>query len=107
MHTFELMLGYRWWADCHAVFKDNRICRSTRAVFFLSTHVCTCTETQLVHMCLHKMCTPVFFEQEVLRVLAELNESEITGITTHDFPSSFKSSCAVIIRQLSKINNPH
>ena len=42
---------------------------------------------------LHKMYLRVFFEQEVLRVLAELNKSEITciacaRITTHDFPLS-------------------
>ena len=106
VHTFELMLGYTWWADCHhgAFFKDNRIYRSTRAVFFFTTNVCARTETQLVHTCLHKMCPPVFFEQEVLRVLAELNENEITAITTRDFPSSLS---AVIICQLSKINNPH
>ena len=54
--------------------------RSTCAAFFLSTHVCTCTEAQLVQVCLHKMYPRVFFEQNVLRGLAKLNAIEITGI---------------------------
>ena len=50
-------------------------------------------EAQLVHAWLHKMYPRVFIEQEVLRVLTELNAIEITciacaHITTCDFHSS-------------------
>ena len=67
--------------------------RSTCAAFFLSTHLCTCTKEHLVHTCLHKMYPRVFFEQEVLRALAEFNAVKIVRmvcarITTHDFHSS-------------------
>ena len=69
-----------WWAICYAVYKDIRVYRLTHTVFFSSTHLCTSTDPQMVHTCLHKMCPQVFFEQEVLCVLPELNESEITHI---------------------------
>ena len=51
------------------------------------------TKKHLVHACLHKIYLRVFFEQEVLRVLAELNTIEIARIvcariTTGDFHSS-------------------
>ena len=52
-----------------------------------------CTKKHLVHPCLHKIYLRVFFQQEVLRVLAELNKIEIARIvcariTTRDFHSS-------------------
>ena len=72
--------------------KDNRTYRSTHAVFFSSTNFCTRTEPQLVHTCLHKMYPPVFFFPVVLRVLAEINMSEIMHITTRDFPSSLNQA---------------
>ena len=67
--------------------------RLTRAAFFSSTHLCTHTKEHLVHACLHKMYPQVFLEQEVLRVLAELNAVEIAcivyaRITTCKFYSS-------------------
>ena len=73
---------------------------STHAVFFSSTPLCTHAKEQLVHECLHKMYLRVFFEQEVLLVLAELNAVEIARImcafiTTHDFHSS--SNRAVLL----------
>ena len=66
---------------------------STCAAFFSSTHLCTRTKEHLVHACLYKMYPRVFFEQEVLRVLTELNTVEIAHIvcaliTTHNFHSS-------------------
>ena len=67
--------------------------RSIRAAFFSSTHLCTRTEPQLVHECLHETYPQAFFEQAVLRVLAELNTNEYTHnmsarTTTRNFPSS-------------------
>ena len=63
MHTFELRLGYTWWATQST--RTIRMYRSTGAAFFSSTHLCTRTEEQLVHVCLHKMYPRVFFKQEV------------------------------------------
>ena len=65
----------------------------TLAAFFSSTHLCMHTEAQLVRVCLHKMYPRVFFEQEALHVLAQLNAIEIVHITcacitTREFPSS-------------------
>ena len=40
-----------------------------------------------MHACLHKMYPQVFFEQKVLRLLAELNAIEITRITCARFPT--------------------
>ena len=65
----------------------------TRAVLFSSTHLSTRMELYLVHARSHKIYPRVFFEQINLRVLTELNVSQITRIlcariTTHDFPSS-------------------
>ena len=67
--------------------------RSTLAASFLSTHLHIRTKAQLVHACLHKIYPRIFFEQEALRALTELNAIEITyiacaRITTRDFPSS-------------------
>ena len=68
--------------------------RSTHIIFFARTHLCIRVEPQLVHTCLHKMYLQVFFEQVVLRVLAELIVRKIMCIacvgiiTTHDFPLS-------------------
>ena len=67
--------------------------KTTRAAFFSSTHLCTRTKEHLLHVCLHKKYPPVYFEQEVLHVLAELNAVEIAHIacaciTTRDFYSS-------------------
>ena len=61
--------------------------------FFEHSLICTRMEAQLVHAWLHKMYPRVFIEQEVLRVLTELNAIEITcivcaHITTCDFHSS-------------------
>ena len=102
MCTFELMLKNTQWATGHTVYRAICVYRSTRATFFLSTHLCNRTEVQLVHVCLHKMYPQVFFEEEVLRVLAELNTIEITTIeitritcaciTTHDFPLSLNQA---------------
>ena len=93
MRTFELMLGYTWGALRHEVYNNNCLYKLTCAVFFSSTHLGMRTEPQMVHACLHKIYPQVFFEQEVLHVLAELSTSEITRIacvriTTHDFPLS-------------------
>ena len=79
--------------------------RSTRAVFFLSTHLCTCTEPQLIHLCLHGIYPRVFFEQEVLRVLTKLNTSEImciayARITTCDYPLNCTVQCIQKIMHL-------
>ena len=52
--------------------------------FFVSTHLSTHEEPQLVHASLHKMYPQVFFEQVVLRVLAELTAREITHIACKD-----------------------
>ena len=67
--------------------------RSTRAAFFSSTQLCTRAKEHLLHASLHKKYPRVYFEQEVLRVLAELNSVEIARIvcaciTTRDFYSS-------------------
>ena len=52
----------------------------------------------LVYVCLHNMDPPVFFEQEVLRVLAELNAVEIAHIVCACITSlNFKSSYTVRI----------
>ena len=60
--------------------------------FRVATHLCTHTEAQLLHVCLHKMYLQVCFKQKVLRVLAELNEIEITRITTCHFHSSLNQA---------------
>ena len=67
--------------------------RLTRAAFFSNTHLCMRSKEHLVHECLHKIHPRIFFKQEVLRVLAELNAVEIARIacayvTTRDFYSS-------------------
>ena len=69
-----------------------RVHRLTRAAFISITHLCTCTKEHLVIASLHKIYPRAFFEQEVLRVLAELNAVEIARIacaciTTRDFYS--------------------
>ena len=75
--------------------------RSTRAAFSSSTHLCMHTKKHLVHPCLHKMYPQVFFEQEILRVLTELNTVEIARIvcvriTTCDFHSSSNQAVSYI-----------
>ena len=42
----------------------------------------------------------IFLVKEVLRVLAELNASETTRITTHDFPSSLNQAVLYITEQV-------
>ena len=97
------MLGYTWWAICHAVphavHNDNCVYRSTCAVFFLSSYSVTYAHAQSLnwYTCLHEMLSQIFSELVVLRVLAELNASKITHIacarsTTH----YFKSNCTVL-----------
>ena len=91
MRTFEVMFGYTWRAMCNAVYKDNSGAQVDSC--------CILFECSLMHahertsFTLHKMYPPVFFEQEVLHVLAELNVVEIARIacaciTASDFHSS-------------------
>ena len=54
-----------------------RVHRLTRAAFCSNTHLCTRT---MVHACLHELYPRVFLEQEVMRVLSELNAVEIARI---------------------------
>ena len=76
--------------------------RSTRAAFFSSTHLCTLTKEHLEIASLHKMYPRVFFEQEVLRVLTELNVVEMAHIacaciTTRDFNSSSNRAVPYVV----------
>ena len=101
MLTFELILGYTWWAIFHAVLQGQ-------------SHVqvdscCILFEYSLMHVHEATFGTHVFtqnvpvsiFEQEILRVLTELNANEITRImcariTTCDFPTSLNQAVQYI-----------
>ena len=79
-----------WWAICHGVYKDNRMHRLARAVFFSQVLTYARARSRNWHMRAYTKC---IFEQKLLCVLAELNTIEITHIvcariSTHDFPSS-------------------
>ena len=73
--------------------------KSFRATFFSNTHLCTRMEAQLVYACLYEMYQQVFFEQEALRILAELNAIEITRITcAHIIAHNFHSNLNRVYR---------
>ena len=90
MQTFESMFDYTWRAICHEDCKYNLRAQVDSCS---STQLCTRAKEHLLHASLHKSYPRVYFEQEVLRVLAELNSVEIARIvcaciTTRDFYSS-------------------
>ena len=90
MSKFELLLDYTWWAICQEVYEDNlRVQVDSCCILFeyLFMHAHGGTSGTRV---LAQNVPASIFEQEILRVLTELNAIEIAcaRITTCDFHSS-------------------
>ena len=93
MHTFELMLGYAWWAICHTIYKDNSHAQTDLCCILLEYSLMhTHKETSGTRVLAQNVPTSIF-QARSFGPIAELNAAEIARITcaritTRDFHSS-------------------